>query len=85
MSGNIQIDYPEFLANSLRLSDKEFENEIKSISIVKLFELGKISSGVAARVLGLTRLDFFDLLAKYNVSIFGAYDIIDLNEDIANA
>jgi predicted HTH domain antitoxin len=52
---------------------------------VKLFELGKISSGVAARVLGLSRIDFLELLPKYNVSVFGAYDLNDLNEDIANA
>jgi predicted HTH domain antitoxin len=85
MKGMIKIEYPEFLANTLRLSGKDFELEMKSSSLVKLFELGKVSSGVAARVLGLTRVDFLELLAKYNVSAFGAYDINDLNEDIANA
>jgi predicted HTH domain antitoxin len=85
MKGTIKIEYPESLANTLRLSGKDFENEMKSSSLVKLFELGKVSSGVAARVLGLTRIDFLDLLAKYKVSVFGAYDINDLNDDIANA
>ncbi len=59
--------------------------EMKTSSLVKLYELGKVSSGVAAQVLGLTRLDFLELLAKYNVSVFGGYDTDDLNEDIANA
>jgi len=81
----IKIEYPESLANTLRLSGKDFESEMKISSLVKLFELGKVSSGVAARVLGLTRVDFGELLAKYNASVFGAYDINDLNEDIANA
>jgi predicted HTH domain antitoxin len=85
MKGMIKIEYPESLANTLRLSGKDFELEMKSSSLVKLYELGKVSSGVAARVLGLTRVDFLELLAKYNVSAFGAYDINDLNEDIANA
>lgn len=85
MKRTISIEYPESLANSLRLNAKDFEHEIKTSSLVKLFELGKISSGVAARVLGLSRIDFLELLPKYNVSVFGAYDLIDLNEDIANA
>jgi len=85
MEGVINIEYPEYLANSLRMKGKDFEDAIKTSSMVKLFELGKISSGTAAKVLGLTRLDFFDLLAKYRVSPFGPYDMDDLKEDIANA
>ena len=85
MKGIINIEYPEFLANSLRLSVKDFESEMKTSSLVKLFELGRVSSGVAARVLGLSRVDFLEMLSKYKVSVFGAYDLNDLNEDIANA
>ncbi len=85
MNRMIKIEYPESLANTLKLSGKDFETEIKITSLVKLYELGKISSGVAAKVLGISRIDFLELLAKYNVSVLGAYDINDLNEDIANA
>ena len=82
MKGIINIGYPESLANSLRLSGKDFELEMKTSSLVKLFELGRVSSGMAAKVLGLSRVD---LLSKYKVSVFGAYDANDLTEDIANA
>lgn len=85
MKGVINIGYPESLANSLRLSGKDFELEMKTSSLVKLFELGRVSSGMAAKVLGLSRVDFLDLLSKYKVSVFGAYDANDLTEDIANA
>jgi len=85
MKGVINIEYPESLANSLKLNGKEFENEMKISSLVKLFELGKVSSGTAAKVLGLSRLDFLELLAKYKVSPFGQYDTDDLRDDIANA
>ena len=81
----ISIEYPESLANSLRLQGKEFENEIKASSLVKLFELGKVSSGTAAKVLGISRLDFLDLLTKYKVSVLGQYNIDDLTDDISNA
>jgi len=81
----INIKYPESLANSLKLNEKEFETEIKISSLIKLYELGKVSSGVAARVLALSRIDFLELLAKYKVSSFGVYDADDLQEDIENA
>ncbi len=85
MKGVINIEYPESLANSLKLKGKDFESEIKISSLVKLFELGKVSSGTAAKVLGITRIDFLDLLAKYQVSALGQFDHDDLREDIANA
>lgn len=85
MSGYISIEHPEFLANSLRMKGKDFENEMKISSLVKLYELGKLSSGTAAKVLGVSRIDFLDILAKYKVSSLGYYDINDINEDISNA
>ncbi len=85
MKGIINIEYPEYLADTLKLSLKDFESEMKISSLVKLFVLGKFSSAVAARVLGIARVDFLELLSKYNVFVFGAYDLDDLNEDIANA
>lgn len=81
----IKIEYPESLANTLRLSGKDFASEMKTSSLVKLFELGKVSSGVAAKVLGMSRLDFLELLSQYNVSVLGGYNTDDLNEDIENA
>ncbi|HBG88015.1 MAG TPA: Fis family transcriptional regulator [Marinilabiliaceae bacterium] len=82
MNRTISIEYPESLANSLRLETKDFKNEIKTSSLIKLFELGRVSSGTAAKVLGITRVDFLDLLAKYNVSVFCESD---LREDVINA
>lgn len=85
MDGVIRIEYPESLANSLKLTGNDFVLEMKTSSLVKLYELGKVSSGVAAKVLGISRIDFLDLLAKYKVSVIGDYDSGDLNDDIANA
>lgn len=81
----ISVTYPESLAYSLKLADKEFEKEIKTISLVKLYELGKISSGIASKILGNNRLDFIERVGEYKVSIFNLIDEDELNEDIANA
>lgn len=85
MRNVINIEFPESLAHSLKLKGKEFEDEVKTASLVKLFELGKVSSGTAAKVLQISRLEFLDLLAKYRVSAFGPDDLEELKNDIANA
>ena len=77
--------YPESLAFSLKMGDQEFKHEIKAISIVKLYELGKISSGQAAKLLNINRVDFLELLQKYNVSYFPKELEEELEDDIKNA
>ena len=79
----ISVSYPETLAFSLKMQKKEFEQEIKTASLVKFYELGKISSGLAAKILGISRIDFLDRLASYGVSAHA--DAEELEADIANA
>ena len=84
MNGQITISYPTSLAWTLKMKDKEFEQEIKAISMIKLYELGKVSSGIAARLLNMTRLEFLKLLAYYNVSYIAASEK-ELEVDLKNA
>ena len=85
MEKTINIQYPASLANSLRMSRDDFSVEIKTSALVKLYELGKISSGIAAKILEINRVDFLDLLAKYKVSIYDYSDIDSLQTEISNA
>ena len=82
MSKIISIEYPDYLANSMRMNKSEFGREIKISGLVKLFELGKISSGTASKVLEISRIDFLELLTKYNVEFL---NVEDLSEDLQNA
>jgi len=79
----INISFPETLAFSLKMQEKEFEKEIKTVSLVKFYELGKISSGFAAKILDVSRIDFLDILADYGISSFACED--ELESDITNA
>ncbi len=81
----ITINYPESLAFSLKMDNQEFKNEMKTISLIKLYELGKISSGLAAKLLNISRIDFLELLEKYNVSYFHKGLENELESDLANA
>jgi predicted HTH domain antitoxin len=85
MQKAIHVKYPESLATALKLNTEEFEKEMKMSSLVKLYELGRVSSGTAAKVLGISRIDFLDQLANYKVSLFNFSGLDEVNEDIANA
>ncbi|HFA50847.1 MAG TPA: UPF0175 family protein [Bacteroidetes bacterium] len=58
--------------------------DVSMLVATKLFEDGKISSGQAAEIVGISKRAFVELLGKYGVSIFG-YDFNELEKDIENA
>lgn len=58
--------------------------ELKMLIASKLFEDGKLSSGQAAEIVGISKRAFIEILGKYNVSIFG-YEYEELEEDLKNA
>jgi predicted HTH domain antitoxin len=84
MEQMININFPSDLAVSLKMDEKEFTEEIKKAAMLKLYEQGKVSSGVAAKVLGISRLDFLDLLSKHNISFLES-DEEKIKEDSNNA
>ncbi len=85
MEHSVSINYPESLAFSLKKSVTEFQKEMKTVSLIKLYELGKISSGFASKLLEISRVDFLELLGKYQVSYFNSNLNNDLELDLENA
>lgn len=80
----ITIPYPEDLLLSLKKSPEEFEAEARLLLAVKLYELGQISTGMAARLAGLGRVAFMFELDRFGLSPIGV-DPDELAEDLANA
>lgn len=60
------------------------EFDLKMLIASKLFEDGRLSSGQAAEVVGISKRAFIELLGKYQVSLFG-YSFEELEEDLENA
>ncbi len=58
--------------------------EVTMIIASKLFNDGKLSSGQAAEIVGLSKQTFIELIGKYGVSVFGASED-ELENDIENA
>lgn len=57
--------------------------EIGMLVASTLFEQGKLSSGQAAEMVGLSKRTFLELIGKYNVSVFG-YDFDEVESDLKN-
>jgi len=74
MNGTLELTLPK----GINLSD----SELTMILAAKLFELGELSSGQAAKMVGITRREFLETVGKYGVSIF-QYDADELEEDLA--
>ncbi len=62
------IEYSDVLPDALRISRNEFEQEARMAMAVKLFELGRLTSGQAATLAGLDQVEFIMNLHRYSVS-----------------
>lgn len=80
----LEIPYPEDLPEALGESPEEFERELRFLMAAKLYELGRVSSGRAAELAGMERVDFLDHLGQYQISIFN-YSLQELEREIREA
>ena len=84
MSGKIEIEYPDTLPYLIQKSPEEFEEEAKMAMAVKLFELKRISSGMAAEMAGMDRVSFLLELHRYGVEMINM-EPEELASDLENA
>lgn len=73
---SLTIQVPDNLASK----DKhQLEMLAREALVVRLFDLGELSSGEGAELLGIPRREFLDLVGRYGASIFD--DTMDLQRE----
>ncbi len=63
----ITIDVPETVLLAEKADEAALARELPILAAVKLYELGRLSSGRAAELAGMTRIEFLLALGRYNV------------------
>ena len=80
----IQVNVPPNLPDAIQCSPEQFAHEAKIAMAVKLFEMKRLSSGMAAALADMERVSFLAELHRYNVAILDL-DTDDLQSDAHNA
>ena len=66
----IILEVPDESLLALKLEPQALGNELRLAAAIKLYELGRLSSGAAARLAGVPRVVFLSKLADYGVDTF---------------
>ncbi|MFT5091036.1 MAG: putative HTH domain antitoxin [Candidatus Latescibacterota bacterium] len=80
----VHIDVPDEIFLALKDTPEQLSREIRMAAAAKLYEIGKLSSGRAAELAGVSRVSFLQSLAEYGVAIFDLREE-ELLQDLANA
>jgi predicted HTH domain antitoxin len=80
----LMVNFPDTLPDLLQETKEQFEFEAKMALAVKLFEMKRISSGMAASLVGIPRTHFLLTLHKYGVPMIDL-DEEELLSDVKNA
>ena len=84
MKRTLTIEYGDDVLLALGLSPEQFSEEAKLLVAVKLYELGRLSSGAAAGLAGIPKPLFLTKLADYGVDTFQLTEE-ELQRDLASA
>lgn len=78
------VEYPDTLPHDLGYSRDEFERDARMAMAAKLYELGRVSSGIAAHLAGITRVDFLQRLKDFATPAIALHPD-EVEEDAGNA
>jgi predicted HTH domain antitoxin len=61
----VSIEFPEMVVELY--GEEELKSSVRRLSVLDLVKRGKLSSGKAAEILGMTRWNFMELMSDYDI------------------
>lgn len=80
----VTLSIPDTASSALDVGVAELGSELLLAAAMKLYEVGKLSSGAAAELAGLSKPEFLQRLGDYRVSAFRLSEE-EVRRDLANA
>ena len=80
----IVVDVPNHYLDAMHRAPEDFAAEAKLAMAAKLFEMKRLSSGMAANLIGMDRVTFLAQLQRFGVPMIDLDDD-ELASDIQNA
>lgn len=84
MRRSLTIDYGDEVLLALGMTPDEFNKEARILIAVKLYEMGRLSTGAAAELANLPKPLFLTRLAAYDIDTFNISED-ELRGDVASA
>lgn len=81
---SLNIPYPPEVLWALQKEPDELDAEARLLLALKLYETGKLTTGLAAKLAGVPRVTFLFLLGQHGLSPFGERPD-ELERDLENA
>jgi len=78
------VEVPSNLPDAAHCTPQQFVHDAKLAMAVKLFEMKRLSSGMAATLIGMPRIQFLSELHRFGVAMI-ELDDSELAQDINNA
>ena len=78
------VNVPNHFLDAMHRAPADFEREAKLAMAVKLFEMKRLSSGMAASLIGMDRVTFLAQLHRFGVPMIDL-DEEELASDLRNA
>jgi len=84
MKRTVTVEYGDEVLLALGVSPEQFGQELKLLTAIKLYELGRLSAGAAASLAEMPKPVFLSKLADYGVVSFDLTEE-ELRQDMAHA